>query len=149
MIEHARHVLNLPDANSEEFDPNGKNLVIHIMNEQKSVQKKGGTMRLGAYPCVLKKGSLAEKLYGAEEISERHRHRYEFNNDYREALEKKGLVCSGQSPDGTLVEIVEDPKHPYFIAAQFHPEFKSRPNRPAPLFRGLVEACKKQKYPLQ
>ncbi len=149
VIEHARHVLNLPDANSEEFDPNGKNLVIHIMNEQKSVQKKGGTMRLGAYPCVLKKGSLAEKLYGAEEISERHRHRYEFNNDYREALEKKGLVCSGQSPDGTLVEIVEDPKHPYFIAAQFHPEFKSRPNRPAPLFRGLVEACKKQKYPLQ
>ena len=95
----------------------------------------------GAYPCVIKEGSLASKIYGKKEISERHRHRYEFNNDYREELEKAGLTVSGTSPDGNLVEIVEIKEHPYFIAGQFHPELKSRPNRPAPLFAGLVKAC--------
>ena len=106
------------------------------------INKKGGTMRLGAYPCVLTKGSLANKVYEKTEISERHRHRYEFNNKYREKLEKAGLKVSGTSPDGNLVEIVELEKHPYFIAGQFHPELKSRPNNPAPLFVGLIKACK-------
>ena len=100
-------------------------------------------MRLGAYPCTIKEGTLAEKLYGATEISERHRHRFEYNNDYRERLENAGLKVSGTSPDGLLVEMVEIPEHPYFIAGQFHPELKSRPNRPAPLFVGLVKAAKK------
>ena len=113
------------------------------MEEQKGIDKKGGTMRLGAYPCVLKQGSLASKLYKTEEISERHRHRFEYNNSYREELEKAGLKVSGTSPDGNLVEIVEIEDHPYFIAGQFHPELKSRPNKPAPLFVGLVEAAKK------
>ena len=101
----------------------------------------GGTLRLGAYPCVLKKGSLAEKLYGATEISERHRHRYEVNNDYREDLESCGMSLCGLSPDGRIVEMVEIPEHPWFIATQAHPELKSRPNRPHPLFRGFVEAA--------
>ena len=102
-------------------------------------------MRLGAYPCTIKEGSLANKLYGEKEISERHRHRFEYNNDYKERLEKAGLICSGTSPDGNLVEIVELKNHPYFIAGQFHPELKSRPNRPAPLFVGLVNAAKEAK----
>ena len=115
------------------------------MNEQKDVKKKGGTMRLGAYPCVLKKGSMAMDLYGGiEAVYERHRHRYEFNNDYRELFEENGMECSGLSPDMNLVEIVEYKKHPYFIASQFHPEFKSRPNRPSPLFDGLIKACMKK-----
>ena len=100
-------------------------------------------MRLGAYPCIIKEGTLASKLYGKKEISERHRHRYEYNNAYREKLEEAGLKISGTSPDGLLVEIVEIEDHPYFIAGQFHPELKSRPNRPAPLFVGLVKACMK------
>ena len=141
VVEFARDVLGLEDANSAEFDENTKNPVIHIMEEQKKVDKKGGTMRLGAYPCIIKEGSLASKIYGKKEISERHRHRYEFNNDYREKLEEAGLTVSGTSPDGNLVEIVEIKEHPYFIAGQFHPELKSRPNRPAPLFVGLVKAC--------
>ena len=115
------------------------------MEEQKGIDKKGGTMRLGAYPCTIKEGSLANKLYGEKEISERHRHRFEYNNDYREKLEQEGLKVSGTSPDGLLVEIVEIEDHPYFIAGQFHPELKSRPNKPAPLFVGLVEAAKKRK----
>ena len=135
----------LEGVDSEEFNPYCDNPVIHIMDDQKNVSKKGGTMRLGSYPCVLKEGSLARKLYGKEEISERHRHRYEFNNKYREMCEEKGLKISGTSPDGTLVEIVEYEKHPYFIAGQFHPEFKSRPDRPQSLFVGLVEAAKKVK----
>ena len=110
------------------------------METQKNIKKKGGTMRLGAYPCVLEKGTLASNLYGSEEISERHRHRYEFNNDYKKKMEEKGMVFSGTSPDGNLVEIVEIKNHPYFIAVQFHPEFKSRPDRPQPLFVGLVKA---------
>lgn len=133
----------LEEVDSEEFNPYCKNPVIHIMDTQKNVLKKGGTMRLGAYPCKLKEGSLARKLYGQSDISERHRHRYEFNNKYREAIEEEGMEISGTSPDGLLVEIVEYTKHPYFIAGQFHPEFKSRPDRPQPLFVGLVEAAKK------
>ncbi len=142
VIEFVRNVCNLEDVDSEEFSPNCKNPVIHIMDTQKNVDKKGGTMRLGAYPCVLKDESLAKKLYNQKEISERHRHRYEFNNEYRKIVEEKGLKISGTSPDGLLVEIVEYTKHPYFIAGQFHPEFKSRPDRPQPLFAGLVKAAK-------
>lgn len=143
VVEFIRNVCGLEDVDSEEFSPNCKNPVIHIMDDQKGVDRKGGTMRLGAYPCILKEGSLAEKLYGKTEISERHRHRYEFNNKYREIVEEKGLKISGTSPNGLLVEIVEYTKHPYFVAGQFHPEFKSRPDRPQPLFVGLVEAAKK------
>lgn len=142
VVEFARNVLGLSDANSEEFDETTKNPLIHIMEEQKGIDKKGGTMRLGAYPCIIKEGTLASKVYGAEEISERHRHRFEYNNSYREKLEKAGLKVSGTSPDGLLVEMVEIEEHPYFIAGQFHPELKSRPNKPAPLFVGLVEAAK-------
>ena len=141
VVEFARNVLGLKDANSAELDEKTTNPVIHIMEEQKGIDKKGGTMRLGAYPCIIKKGSLANKVYGKEEISERHRHRFEYNNEYRERLEEAGLKISGTSPDGLLVEMVEIEEHPYFIAGQFHPELKSRPNNPAPLFVGLVKAC--------
>ena len=142
-IEYARDVVGWKDANSTEFDGKTAHPVIDLMAEQRGVTQKGGTMRLGAYPCVLKKGSLAAKLYGKTEISERHRHRYELNYDSegREALEAAGLKVSGTSPDGKLVEIVELPGHPYFIAGQFHPEFKSRPTAPHPLFNGLVGAA--------
>lgn len=142
VVEFARNVLGLKDANSSELNEKTTNPVIHIMEEQKNIDRKGGTMRLGAYPCLIKEGSLAEKTYGKLEISERHRHRFEYNNDYREKLEKSGLKVSGTSPDGLLVEMVEIKEHPYFIASQFHPELKSRPNKPAPLFVGLVKACK-------
>ena len=141
VVEFARHVLKLKDANSEEFDEICENPVIHIMYDQKDITKKGGTMRLGSYPCTIKKGSLAEKVYKTNEINERHRHRFEYNNQYRDKMEKNGLVVSGTSPDGKLVEIVEIKDHPYFIACQFHPEFKSRPNKPAPLFVELVKAA--------
>ncbi len=144
VVEYARDVLGIKDANSEEFDKNTKNQVIHIMEEQKNIYKKGGTMRLGSYPCLIKKGSLAEEVYKTDEINERHRHRFEYNNSFKEKLEKAGLICSGTSPDGSLVEIVELSKneHPYFIAGQFHPELKSRPDMPAPLFVGLIKAGK-------
>ena len=144
VVEYARDVLGLKDANSQEFDENSKDQVIHIMENQKSVNKKGGTMRLGSYPCVIKEGTLAEKIYGTREIAERHRHRFEYNNDYKERLENAGLICSGTSPDGELVEIVElsQNEHPFFIAGQFHPELKSRPNKPAPLFVELVRVAK-------
>ena len=147
VVEYARDILGLKDANSAEFDEKSKNQVIHIMEEQKGIDKKGGTMRLGAYPCIIKEGTLAQEVYGKTEISERHRHRFEYNNDYKERLEKAGLICSGTSPDGKLVEIVElsQKEHPYFIAGQFHPELKSRPNKPAPLFVGLVQAAKERK----
>ena len=143
VVEFARDVLGLKDANSEEFDENTKNPVIHIMDDQKNIENKGGTMRLGSYPCVLKEGTKAFELYGKKEIAERHRHRFEYNNDYKEKMEEAGLICSGTSPDGRLVEIVELKDHPFFIAGQFHPEFKSRPNRPGPLFKGLIAAAKK------
>ena len=141
VVEFARDVLGIKDADSEEFNKETPNQVIHIMEEQKEIKKKGGTMRLGAYPCIIKDNTLAKEIYGEEEISERHRHRYEFNNDYREQIEKAGMKISGTSPDGLLVEMVELDKktHPYFIAGQFHPELKSRPNKPAPLFVGLVK----------
>lgn len=147
VIEYARDVLGWKDANSTEFDEKTTHPVIDLMEEQKKVTAKGGTMRLGAYPCILKKGSLAAKLYKAQEISERHRHRYEFalGTPMQQAIEKAGLQVSGTSPDGKLVEIVELPKHPYFIAGQFHPEFKSRPTDPHPLFKGLVAAALKQR----
>ena len=143
VIEFARNVLKYNDANSVEFDENTAHPVIHIMENQKNITKKGGTMRLGAYPCVLKQGRYARKIYGEEKISERHRHRYEFNNDYREEIEKAGLKISGTSPNGNLVEIVEleEENHPFFVAGQFHPEFKSRPDRPSPLFVELVKKC--------
>ena len=147
VIEFARNVLKYNDANSVEFDENTAHPVIHIMENQKNITKKGGTMRLGAYPCVLKQGTYARKIYGEEKISERHRHRYEFNNDYREEIEKAGLKISGTSPNGNLVEIVEleEENHPFFVAGQFHPEFKSRPDRPAPLFKALIKAAKENK----
>ncbi len=145
VVEFARDVLGITDANSAEFDEICKNPVIHIMDDQIGIDKKGGTMRLGTYPCSIKPGTLAEKIYGTDKIDERHRHRFEFNNAYKERIEEAGMVCSGTSPDGRLVEIVEIPSHPFFIAGQFHPEFKSRPNRPAPLFKELVKAAKECK----
>jgi CTP synthase len=144
VVEFARNVLGLKDANSEEFDKKTPNQVIHIMDDQKNVTKKGGTMRLGSYPCHIKKGTLAYKIYGEENINERHRHRFEYNNDYKQKLESAGMIASGTSPDGRLVEIVEIPSHKFFIAGQFHPEFKSRPDRPAPLFTALIKAAKEK-----
>ncbi len=140
VVELARNVLKLERANSSEFDEASPHPVVHLMDEQRSVKDKGATMRLGAYPCVIDKGSLAERVYGSREISERHRHRYEVNNQYREQLEAAGLRLSGLSPDRNLVEIVELPGHPYFIGCQFHPEFKSKPMRPHPLFSSFIAA---------
>lgn len=140
VIEYARSVLGLKDANSSEINPSTHYPVIDLLPEQKDVEDMGGTMRLGLYPCKLKEGSLAMECYQDELVYERHRHRYEFNNEYREAIENAGLVISGTSPDGRLVEIVECPDHPWFLAVQFHPEFISRPNRPQPLFREFVRA---------
>lgn len=147
VIEYARDVLGWANANSTEFDAQTTHPVIDLMAEQKGVTAKGGTMRLGAYPCTVVAGTLAARLYGASEISERHRHRYEFANgtEMQRALEAAGLNVSGLSPDGRLVEIVELSDHPYFIATQFHPEFKSRPIAPHPLFNGLVAAALKSK----
>jgi len=141
VVEFARHVCGLEGANSIEFDAGTQHPVVHLMEQQKKVTRKGGSMRLGAYPCVLAAGSLAAQAYGAAEISERHRHRYEFNNAFREALEAKGLRFSGVSPDGTLVEVVELPDHPWFLGCQFHPEFKSRPYAPHPLFASFIGAA--------
>ena len=143
VVEFARNVLKLNDANSEEFDEKTPNPVIHIMEEQKHISSKGGTMRLGNYPCKIKEGSKVREIYGKEEILERHRHRFEFNNKYKELMEKEGMVCSGISPDGNLVEIIEYTKNNFFIASQFHPEFKSRPNNPAPLFKAFIKATGK------
>ncbi len=139
-IEFARHELGLSQANSTEFDPNTAHPVVHLMPEQLKVLTKGATMRLGSYPCRLREGSRAQAIYGATNIAERHRHRYEFNNDYRTAMEEKGLVFSGLSPDGQLVEMVELPHHPHFVGCQFHPEFKSRPFAPHPLFVSFIQA---------
>jgi len=145
VIEFARHVCGLAGASSTEIDDKTPHPVIHLMSDQRQVTRKGGTMRLGAYPCVLAEGSLAAKVYGKRKISERHRHRYELNNAYREQLTSKGLRLSGLSPDESLVEMIELPDHPYFIACQFHPEFKSRPFECHPLFRGFVKAALEQK----
>lgn len=144
VIEYARNVVGLEGANSKEFDDHAKNPVIDLMQEQKNVQGYGGTMRLGKYQCNLKKGSVAQKAYGQNTISERHRHRYEVNSKYIKQLEDSGLIFSGMSPDGMLAEIVELPKLDWFVASQFHPEFKSRPENPHPLFLGLVSAALKR-----
>ncbi|MBQ7737228.1 MAG: CTP synthase [Oscillospiraceae bacterium] len=143
VIENARHAAGLAGANSREFDENSPHKVIDFMPGQSDEIDKGGTLRLGAYPCRVQPGSLLEKCYSAAEISERHRHRYEFNNDYRERLADAGLIQSGLSPDGRLVEVVERADHPFYIGVQYHPEFKSRPNRPHPLFLGLLRAVEK------
>jgi CTP synthase len=140
-IEFARHMAGVTDATSSEFDDGATNPVIDMMETQRSVQRKGGSMRLGAYPCMLKENTLAQRAYQGFEISERHRHRYEFNNAYREKLEKAGLIISGTSPNNELVEIIEVCDHPWFIGVQFHPEFKSTPRTPHPLFRGFVGAA--------
>ena len=141
VIEFARNVANLENANSTEFDKNTNYKVVDLMEEQKNIAGYGATMRLGAYPCKIQKGSKAYQAYGRDEISERHRHRFEFNNQYKDLLMSKGLVISGTSPDGLLAEIVEIPENDFFVACQFHPEFKSRPQNPHPLFMGLVNAA--------
>lgn len=140
VIEFARNVAGISDANSGEFAPEGANKVIDFMPGQSDEINKGGTLRLGSYPCVISPGTTMAACYGCETIRERHRHRYEFNNDYRQALAQAGLILSGASPDGRLVETVELPGRPFHVGVQYHPEFKSRPNRPHPLFRGFVEA---------
>jgi CTP synthase len=141
VIEYARHVAGLDRANSREIDPNTPHAVIDLMPEQRDLEDKGATMRLGAWPCVLEPGTLAHKAFGKAEISERHRHRYEFNPDYRERLLEAGLTLSGTSPDGKLVEIVEVQDHPWFVGCQFHPEFASTPFEPHPLFVDFVGAA--------
>jgi len=145
LVEFARNVVGWKDANSSELDPETFHPVIDLMPEQEGVTQLGGTMRLGAYPCVLKRGSLAHRLYGSDKISERHRHRYEVNNEMREQLAAAGLTFSGISPDGRIVEMIEWSDHPYYIGTQGHPEFKSRPNRAHPLFAGLVMAAVNRK----
>ncbi|MGC8874975.1 MAG: glutamine amidotransferase-related protein, partial [Chloroflexia bacterium] len=140
-IEFAREALGAPDANSTEFDPHTSTPVIDLMADQRDVYEKGGTMRLGAYPCRLVPGTRTAEAYGVPLVHERHRHRFEFNNRYREALQKAGLLVAGTSPDGRLVEIVELRDHPWFVGTQFHPEFRSRPTRPHPLFVGFVGAA--------
>lgn len=142
VIEFARHAAGLTGAHSTEFAPETPYPVIDIMEEQKAITAKGGTMRLGKYPCVLSEGSLSRSLYGAGEIEERHRHRFEMNSGFRPLLEAEGLSVTGLSPDGLLPEIVEIKGHPWFVGVQFHPEFKSRPNRPHPLFTGFIAASK-------
>ncbi|HIV25971.1 MAG TPA: CTP synthase [Candidatus Scatomonas pullistercoris] len=141
IVEFARDVVGYHDAHSIELNPNTMHPVIALMPDQNGVEDIGGTLRLGSYPCHLEQNSLAHKLYGKDLIHERHRHRYEVNNDFRRALQENGMVLSGLSPDGHIVEMIELPDHPFFIATQAHPEFKSRPNRPHPLFRGLIEAA--------
>ncbi len=141
IVEYARNVLGYHDAHSIEMNSNTMHPVIALMPDQDGIEDIGGTLRLGAYPCVLADGSKAQELYGEKEISERHRHRYEVNNDFRKALTENGMVLSGVSPDGRIVEMVELSDHPFFLATQAHPEFKSRPNRPHPLFRGLIAAA--------
>ena len=146
VIEFARNVCGMKEANSSEFIPEGKCPVIDLMPDQEDVTEKGGTMRLGIYPCKLKEGTKARALYGNQEIVyERHRHRYEVSNEFRPQMEKAGLIIAGTSPDGRLVETIELSDHPYFEATQAHPEFKSRPNRPHPLFHGFIEAALKEK----
>ena len=138
VMEYARHKAGLIGAHSGEFDPDSPHKVIDFMSGQSDDIDKGGTLRLGAYPCVIKSGTIMERCYKTAEISERHRHRYEFNNDYREILQAKGLILSGTSPDGSLVETVELADHPFYVGVQYHPEFKSRPNKPHPLFKGFI-----------
>ena len=141
VMEYARNVLGYADANSSEFAPEGQHNVIDLMPDQQGVETKGGTMRLGKYPCTITPGTKMAECYGTTEIDERHRHRYEFNNAFRAEFEEKGLVIAGTSPDGRLVEAVEIPGRDFHLGAQFHPEFKSRPNRAHPLFKGFIAAA--------
>ena len=141
IIEFARHVAGFADAHSTELDPGTTHPVIHLMPEQDGIEDIGGTLRLGSYPCVLKEGTKSHEVYNSNLIEERHRHRYEVNNYYRDDLENAGMTLSGKSPDGRIVEMIELSNHPWFIATQAHPEFKSRPNRPHPLFKGFVGAA--------
>ncbi len=144
-LEFARNSLGLADANSEEFDQSARNKVIHLMESQQSVERKGGSMRLGAYDCVVRRSTKAYKAYGSDRVAERHRHRYEFNPEFRARFEAAGFIISGESPDGTLAEIMEMQNHPWFVCCQFHPELKSRPTTPHPLFRDLIGAALENK----
>ena len=141
LIEFARNVLGYTDAHSVELSPETTHPVIHLMPDQEGIDDIGGTLRLGSYPCVLNTDSIAYKMYGTETIHERHRHRYEVNNDYRKAFTDNGIMLSGISPDGRIVEMIENVDHPWFIGTQAHPELKSRPNRPHPLFKGFIKAA--------
>ena len=145
VIEAARNISLLEEADSLEFNPDTSHPVISLMDEQKKVVNKGGTMRLGSYPCIIQPGSQAAAAYGSTKVNERHRHRFEFNNSYRDQLESAGLVFTGVSPDGSLVEVVERSDHPWFVAVQFHPEFRSRPLEPHPLFSAFVMAAFKKR----
>jgi len=145
VIEFARHVCAMNDAHSTEFNQETKHPVIDLMLSQVDVEDKGGTMRLGAYPCKVAADTNTSRAYGTDLIHERHRHRFEFNNTYRQALEDAGMVIAGTLPDDSLVEIVEVKDHPWFVASQFHPELKSRPNNPHPLFKGFVKAAVEHK----
>jgi CTP synthase len=149
VIEYARNVAQLTRASSAEFEPKGDQPVVALMEDQKNLADKGGTMRLGQYPCHLLKNTKAAEAYGTDVVMERHRHRYEINNDYIDILTQAGLIFSGTSPDRTLMEIIELPNHPWFVACQFHPEFKSRPDNPHPLFKGLVKATVALKQKVQ
>jgi CTP synthase len=141
-IEFARDVCGFAKANSTEFDPETPDPVISLLEEQRDkIQTKGASMRLGTWPTKIAKGTLAEKIYGANDVMERHRHRYEFNMKYREQMAQKGFIISGTSPDGTLAELIELRDHPYFIGCQYHPEFQSKPNKPHPLFSGFIQAA--------
>ena len=145
VIEFARNVIGFSDAHSGEFDPESKHKVIDLMPDQKGIVDMGGTMRLGAYPCRVRKGTIMERAYGKPEISERHRHRYEFNNEFRSQFEEKGMIFTGTSPNGMLVEAVEIPEHRFYIGVQYHPEFKSRPNHAHPVFREFIKASVEKK----
>jgi CTP synthase len=140
-IEFARNVCKLEGANSTEFELDARHPVICLLETQKGVTEKGASMRLGTWPTIIKEGTRSHQVYGKTEIRERHRHRYEFNMNYRQQMEEKGFIISGTSPDGVLVELIELRDHPWFLACQYHPEFRSKPNKPHPLFRGFVAAC--------
>ncbi len=140
-IEFARNVCGIKNANSTEFDKDTPNPVISLLEEQRGVRNKGASMRLGTWPTKIVADTLAQKLYGDIEVTERHRHRYEFNMKYRDQMNAKGFVISGTSPDGTLAELIELRDHPYFVGCQYHPEFQSKPNHPHPLFRGFIAAA--------
>jgi CTP synthase len=142
VIEYARNILGLKEANSTEMVPGTPDPVIDLMEEQKKITTKGGTMRLGSYPCDLKPGSLAHSIYGKDSVTERHRHRWEFNNKYLDEFEKAGMVASGKNPSTGLVEIIELPKHPFFIGVQYHPELKSTVENPQPIFVNFIAAAK-------
>jgi len=144
-IDFARNVLDYEDANSSEFDRGTEAPVIDLMLEQRAITDMGGTMRLGLYPCLLQKGTKAAVSYGVNSVDERHRHRFEFNNNFKAEFEKAGMTFSGMSPDGKLVEIAEINDHPYMVASQFHPEFLSRPMKPHPMFVGFIKAAKEHK----